>query len=57
MNRERLCNKALEIRFALLDCYLVDIRESKKLLEGTEFDIKPSDGATIFGYFGRRVRF
>ena len=30
--------KALEIRYALMDCYLVDIYWLKKLLEGTKFE-------------------
>ena len=35
--------KALEIRYALMDCYLVDIYWLKKLLEGAKFETLTSN--------------
>ena len=43
--------KALETRYILMDCYLFDIHWLSEVLGGArngEFDIKLTDGATIF---------
>ena len=39
LGNQFIITKALEIRLALMNCYLVDINWLKKLLEGTELEI------------------
>ena len=53
-------SKALKIRYNLTDCYLVDIHLLWEAFEGTiilNIDIKPKDGATIFAYLRKDVKF
>ena len=45
--------KALEIRYTLLNCYLVDILSLSEAFGGARIgncDIKPTDGDTMFAY-------
>ena len=47
--------KALKIRFTLICCHLVDIRWLTEAFEGDriwKFDVKSTDGTTIFAYLG-----
>ena len=43
-----------------MDCYLVDIIWLSKAFGGAriwKFDIKPTDGVTLFAYFGKGGKF
>ena len=52
--------KALEIRYALMDCYLVDIHWLEKAFGNDRiwnFEIKPTDGTSIFANLEKGGKF